>query len=309
MKVTLDLDQLLKDEKINQVEYDRLRKLATQTTGDLAFNILIAFGVVAVTAGSVTLVPSPTTAIVLGSLLLAGGIFAIQRQWMRWMILAHTCILMGVLLVGAAIIDLYPDSPGALVAVTALFALFSLVARSGLLAVLATLALSVTICARSGEPHEYALAMQEPATTVILFSIVAIGLYQVSSRVPKAYGRLAILSARTSVFLVNAGFWVGSVWGERSGETGSPWRGNVIIDERVFSVTWAIVIFTVAAWAWRRNLRWTLNTMAIFGGIHLFTQWFEYFEATPGTLLVGGLFALFIGMGLKKINSRMVNMS
>jgi hypothetical protein len=127
--------------------------------------------------------------------------------------------------------------------------------------------------------------------------------------VPKDYGRLAILSARTSVFLVNAGFWVGSIWGERSGETGSPWRGHVIIDERVFSMTWAIVIFTVAAWAWRRNLRWTVNTMAIFGGIHLFTQWFEYFDATPGTLLVGGLFALFIGMGLKKLNSRMIKMS
>jgi hypothetical protein len=174
--------------------------------------------------------------------------------------------------------------------------------------VLSTLALSVTICARSGEPHQHALAMQEPTTTVILFSIVAIGLYQLSSRVPKDYGRLAILSARTSVFLVNAGFWVGSLWGERV-ERGSPWRGEVIIDERVYAVTWAIAIFTVAAWAWRRNLRWTVNTMAIFGGIHLFTQWFEYFDATPGTLLVGGLFALFIGMGLKKLNSRMIKMS
>ena len=309
MKVTLDLDQLLKDEKITSVEYDRLKEMATQATGDLAFNILIAFGVVAVTAGSVALFPSATTAVVLGSLLLAGGTLSIQRQWARWMILAQTCTLMGVLLVGAAIIDLYPESVGALVAVTALLALFSLVARSGLLVVLATLALSVTICARSGEPHQHALAMQEPTTTVILFSIVAIGLYQLSSRVPKDYGRLAILSARTSVFLVNAGFWVGSIWGERSGETGSPWRGHVIIDERVFSMTWAIVIFTVAAWAWRRNLRWTVNAMAIFGGIHLFTQWFEYFEATPGTLLIGGLFALTIGMGLKKLNSRMGNMS
>ncbi|MBT5739119.1 MAG: hypothetical protein HOI29_11195 [Planctomycetes bacterium] len=309
MKVTLDLDQLLKDEKITPVEYDRLKEMATQATGDLAFNILIAFGVVAVTAGSVALFPSATTAVVLGILLLAGGTLSIQRQWARWMILAQTCTLMGVLLVGAAIIDLYPESLGALVAVTALLALFSLVARSGLLVVLATLALSVTICARSGEPHQHALAMQEPTTTVILFSIVAIGLYQLSSRVPKDYGRLAILSARTSVFLVNAGFWVGSIWGERSGGTGSPWRGHVIIDERVFSMTWAIVIFTVAAWAWRRNLRWTVNTMAIFGGIHLFTQWFEYFDATPGTLLVGGLFALFIGMGLKKLNSRMIKMS
>ena len=309
MKVTLDLDQLLKDEKITQVEYDRLRKLATQTTGDLAFNILIAFGAVAVTAGSLALVPTPTTAILLGSLLLAGGSFAIQRQWMRWLILAHTCILMGALLVGGAIIDMYPESQGSFAAVTALFALFSLVARSGLLAVLATVALSVTICARSGEPHSYALAMQEPTTTVILFSIVAIGLYQISSRVPQDYGRLALLSAKTSVFLVNVGFWVGSVWGERSGVPGSPWQGKIIVDERVFSVTWAIAIIAAAAWAWRRNLRWTVNTMALFGGIHLFTQWFEYFEATPGTLLVAGLFAVVIGMGLKKINSRMKNMS
>jgi len=308
MKVTLDLDQLLKDEKITPVEYDRLKEMATQATGDLAFNILIAFGVVAVTAGSVALFPSATTAIVLGSLLLAGGTLSIQRQWARWMILAQTCTLMGVLLVGAGIIDLYPESVGALVAVTALLALFSLVARSGLLAVLATLALSVTICASSSEPHQYTLDMKDPSTTVILFSIVAFGLYQLSSRVPTDYRRLAILSARTSVFLVNAGFWVGSLWGERV-ERGSPWRGEVIIDERVYAVTWAIAIFTVAAWAWRRNLRWTVNAMAIFGGIHLFTQWFVYFDATPGTLLIGGLVALIIGMGLKKLNSRMIKMS
>jgi len=32
MKVTLDLDQLLKDEKITPVEYDRLKEMATQAT-------------------------------------------------------------------------------------------------------------------------------------------------------------------------------------------------------------------------------------------------------------------------------------
>jgi hypothetical protein len=41
MKVTLDIDQLLSEEKITQAEYEKLRALAAVSTGSLAFNILI----------------------------------------------------------------------------------------------------------------------------------------------------------------------------------------------------------------------------------------------------------------------------
>ena len=51
MKVTLDLSKLLEDGKITREEHDRLAALGATGTGSLAFNILNAFGVVAVAAG------------------------------------------------------------------------------------------------------------------------------------------------------------------------------------------------------------------------------------------------------------------
>ena len=52
MKIVIDVDKLLHEGRINREEYDRLKSLAAHETGSLAFNILIAFGVVA-TAGGV----------------------------------------------------------------------------------------------------------------------------------------------------------------------------------------------------------------------------------------------------------------
>ena len=70
MKVTLDLDQLLSEEKITQIEYDKLSELAAKSTGSLAFNILIGFGVIAVSGAALALAPSPVTALVIGLLAL-----------------------------------------------------------------------------------------------------------------------------------------------------------------------------------------------------------------------------------------------
>ena len=53
MKVTLDLTKLLEDGRITRHEYDRLKQLGAAGTGSLAFNILLGFGVIAVSAGAV----------------------------------------------------------------------------------------------------------------------------------------------------------------------------------------------------------------------------------------------------------------
>ena len=52
MKVTLDLDQLLADGKITRAEYEKLGQLAAKSTGSLAFNMLIGFGVIAVSGAA-----------------------------------------------------------------------------------------------------------------------------------------------------------------------------------------------------------------------------------------------------------------
>jgi iron complex transport system permease protein len=53
LKVTIDLDQLLLEGKITQAEYDRFSQFAARSTAALAFNILIGFGVIAVSGAAV----------------------------------------------------------------------------------------------------------------------------------------------------------------------------------------------------------------------------------------------------------------
>lgn len=300
MKVTLDLDQLLNEGKISQAEYQKLSQLAAKSTGSLAFNLLIGFGVIAVSGAALALVPAPTTAIILGVFILFAGLTLLRSDSEQWKVLSNICILVGALMGGGGIVAEFEGSLGSILSVTTLFALAAIFARSTLLAVLATLMLSASIGARTGYFHaSYFLVIQEPTVTIVLFSTLAIGLYQLSKRLSAEYARIAIASARTGVFLVNFGFWVGSLWGERSNTK------ELIMSDTVFAVAWALALLATAIWSWQRNRRWVLNTVATFGGIHFYTQWFEHLGASPGTVLIAGLLALGFAVGLRSLNSKL----
>ena len=300
MKVTLDLDELLREGKITPAEYEKLSQFASQSTGTLAFNILIGFGIIAVSSAALALVPTPATGIIVGLGILALGIFLLKSELEQWTLLTNICILVGALMTGGGIIASGQGSLISIISVTFLFAVVGILVRSNLLIVLATLMLSASIGARTGYYHaSYFLVIEEPLTTVILFSLFSLGLYHLSLRLPPRYESLAITSSRTGVFLVNFGFWVGSLWGER-GE-----KGVTIIPDIVFAIAWAIALIATGIWGWRQNRRWVVNIVATFGGIHFYTQWFENLGASPGTLLIGGLLALGFAVGLRIINSKM----
>ena len=200
---------------------------------------------------------------------------------------------------GGGIVTEFKGSLLSILSVTAIFAVAGVFARSTLLAVLATLMLSASIGARTGYFHaSYFLVIQEPVITVILFSVLATGLYHLSKKLSAEYERIAIASARAGVFLVNFGFWIGSLWGER-------FEREVIISHSVFAVLWALALLVTAIWSWKRNRRWVLNTVATFGGIHFYTQWFEHLGASPGKVLVAGLLSLGFAVGLRSVNSKM----
>lgn len=300
MKVTLDLDQLLSEGKITQLEYEKLSRLAAKATGSLAFNMLLGFGVIAVSGATLALVPAPMTAIVIGLCVLFTGLALLRSGLAQWEVLANICILVGALMTGGGIVTEAKGSLLAILSVTVIFAAAGILAKSSLLAILATLCLSASLGARTGYFHaSYYLVIQEPTLTIALFSILAVGLYQLSKKLSPDYERTAIASARTGVFLVNFGFWVGSLWGERSD------KGEIIIADEVFAVLWALAIVATAIWSWRRNRRWVLNTVATFGGIHFYTQWFEHLGASPGTVLIAGLLTLGLALGLRSLNNRM----
>ena len=64
----------------------------------------------------------------------------------------------------------------------------------------------------------------------------------------------------------------------------------------------AVGLVAVGVWATRKNLRWVVNLVAIFGAIHFYTQYFETLEASAGSVLGAGVVALCIAAGLLRYN-------
>ena len=304
MKVTLDLTKLLEDGRITRHEYDRLKQLGAAGTGSLAFNILLGFGVIAVSAGAVALVPSALTGIVLGTIILGAGLGLYAAHVAQWELFAHICVLIGALGLAAGVVIEAEGAVWAFLAITVGFALTGIVARSGLLVVLAVLALSASIGARTGYMHAaYFIGVEEPALTVVAFGILALACYLVSLVLPSAFERLALQAARTSLILVNFGFWVGSLWGDQSEGLG------IRLDDGVFVVLWAAGLIAVGIWGARQNRRWVVNCAALFGAIHFYTQWFERLGANPLSVLLAGILALAIAIGIWRFNRSLFDSS
>jgi hypothetical protein len=300
MKVTIDLDKLLEEGKISQAEHDKFTQFSARGTAALAFNILVGFGVIAVSGATLALLPTPTTAIALGLVICAAGIALVYARYEQWMVLANICVVVGALLFGGGIIKAGEGSIGSFLLVAAAFAGAGVLARSWLLTVLAVFALSSCLGARTGYLHAtYFLGIQEPTLTVLLFTIFSIGTYQLSKRLAADYQGIAIAASRTGVFLVNFGFWIGSLWGDRKQ------GGEIVIADWVFAGLWAIALIAAGVWAWKRNRRWLVNVVAVFGGIHFYTQWFERLGASAETVLIAGLLALGFAIGLRALNARL----
>jgi hypothetical protein len=206
-----------------------------------------------------------------------------------------------------------PNSLASMLIVTGAFWLAAIVARSNLLMVLAVLAASACLGARTGYSHAlYSLAIFEPTLTVVLFSVLALIAYQASRRLPADYERLAITAARTSLLLINFGFWIGSLWGDplmlirsmNAKDASLAFMTKTVIPATVFSVLWAVALLGAGIWAVQVNRRWLVNLVAVFAGIHFYTQWFERLGATPLSVLLGGLVMLASAFALWMFNRR-----
>lgn len=314
MKVVLDLTKLVEEGKITQGEADKLAALAAHDTGSLAINILIGLGVVAVAGGAIALAPTPLTAIAIGVIALAIGIGVVFTHWTQWRMLANICILAGALMFGGGVIAFDDGSVRSFLVVAAVLAAAGVVARSGLLIACAVLALSSCVGARTGYMHaSYFLGIKEPTLTIVLFSVVALATYQLSKRLRAEFEGLALVAARVSLFLVNFGFWIGSLWGDRL-EWLRSFRDPSIINDYTahgeivprlwFVIAWALVLLGTGIWAVRANRRWVVTIVAIFGAIHFYTQWFERLGATPASVLIAGLITLAAAIGIWVARSR-----
>jgi hypothetical protein len=310
MKITLDISKLVEEGKLTPAEAERLETLASHETGSLGINILIGVGVVAIAAGAVALVPTPLTAVLLGAIVFAAGMVIVLNRVKQWTVLGQICLVIGALMFSGGVIVYGEGSLAAMLIVTVALTLAAIAARSSLLIALAVLAASACLGARTGYMHAvYSLAIFEPALTVVLFSALALVAYNASARLPADYERVALMAARTSVVLVNFGFWIGSLWGDplmllrgMGGKDPSLLYNSIVIPAWVFSIGWAAALIGAGVWAARANRRWLVNTAAAFGAIHFYTQWFEKLGATPASVLLGGVVMLGIALALWMFN-------
>jgi iron complex transport system permease protein len=305
MKVTLDIDKLLREGRITSAEYARLQSFAAADTGSLALNILLGFGVIATAAGTLALLHSAPASIVLGALLVFGGITLANQAPRVWGVLSSILLLVGALLTGGGILFLTDGAASGFIAVTVLLLLVGITTRSGLLVGLGTLALSPTVGAATAYGHAtYWLIIERPAVTVLLFSLLCWAAYQASLKLEPELQRLALISARCSMFLVNFGFWVGSLWGDSLGRAETRWQmGHAqAVPDWVFALGWAVALLATGVWAARENRRWVVNLVAVFGAIHLYTQYFERLGASPGSIVAAGLGAIGIALALVRYN-------
>ena len=312
MKVVLDLTRLLQDGKITQEEHDRLLGFAARETGSLAINILIGLGVIAVSGGVLALLMNATAAIVLGAVILAGGLGITYSAARQWSVLATIFTLVGALMVAGGVVALGEGNLSSLLLGTLVLTACGIAGRSSLLIGLAVLGLAGCVGAGTSYWHaSYELAITEPTVTIVLFGALALATYLASRQVGSAYEPLALMAARVSLFLVNFGFWVGSLWGDSLAlpralvhlDPGAAERA-VIVPSMVFIIGWAVALAATAAWAVKANRRWVVNLVAVFAAIHFYTQWFERLGADPLSVLAGGLLMLAFATAAWKLNQR-----
>ncbi len=301
MKIVLDLSKLREEGKINQAEYDKILKLAGESTGSLAINILIAFGVLSVAGGLLVFVPNAYGSLTIGGVLAAFGLAILYGTSKAWELLGTICVLVGTLMACGGLIALGEGSLHSLLVVAIVLAGAGVIAKSGLLVGSSVLALAACLGARTGyRMATYSLAIHEPTLTIICFSVLALVTFLISKQLKADYERLAIMAARVSVFMVNFGFWIGSLWGDRLGSAANA----VKIPSAYFSIGWAIALVAIGLWAVKENRRWVVNVAATFGAIHFYTQWFHFFGPNPLAAIGAGLLALAFAIGMWKFNQR-----
>jgi hypothetical protein len=332
MKIVLDVDKLLKEGRISQEEYSRLRQFSREATRRTAFNILVAFGVLATSGGILALHPSGLTALVMGLAALALGVALISGRFLsvkftaEWRLLGVILVIVGAVgTVGGAyyafpgLAEMVADALAVmgrfyehhtffcLSLITLLLLIASVLTKVSALAALAVFPLSAAVGNMTGYWHAtYWLEIRQPTLTICLFSVLSLAAYGLSLRVPTDYEGIAIVFSRTALFFVNFGFWVGSLWGDSLWkEPQYGWGYNpdqALIPAWVFAIGWAVALVATGLWAARANRRWVVNLLTVFGAIHFYTQLFERLGASPGAFLASGIAALGIAFFIVRYN-------
>lgn len=305
--IRLDLETLVQAGQLSPEDGARLASLALpDRRGTVAVNLLLILGAVAVAAASIALVPDPATGLLL-ALGALGGSELLRRVTAgeSLALLATALGLMGVLglagWTGWELRNAPPATPTLLI--TAILASGAIWYRSGLLAALAIIAFGAVFGAGTAYWHaSYALFMEQPTVTLIVFGLLALGLYRLRQHLPETRQSLATVAARTALLLLHFAFWIGSLWGDVLGGAQWPYEDasqpSLQVAPWVFSIGWAALALPLAI-ATRRGGFVSISGL-VFLTIHGYTQYFETFGAAPLSLLIAGITLVFLAIGASK---------
>ena len=297
MKVTLDLTQLLKDRKISKAEFDKLKALSAESTYSLLYNLLIGFGIIAVSVASLALSPSALTAIVLGLIITISGLFILKSPWQQWALISHISIVIGTLMISGGLIMFTKGSMLSYGFVSLLLFATGIGTQNHVLIALAVFSLSQLL---TQEKPSYYLRMPNAAIAAAFYSLMTIWAYAASLHRKIPYQNLALTAAKSALILANIAFWI-STWDKYFNKL------KVLgfsISPLFMAFTWAAFLILIAAWAIKKNDRWLLIVAALFGALHAYTQWFIRLSVTPATVLIAGLFTIGIALAIRHINRK-----
>jgi len=204
-----------------------------------------------------------------------------------------------------------------------------------LISALSILALAAALSSRGFyQTGAYGLAIYESTLTVVQMALLAGACLWLSSRGQEPIARHATTLGRLAFIWMNMAFWIGSLWGDKVGyhlwgpkwsdfSADPSWRAEegvrgayeaaqaaflaraTVISADAYALVWALVILGVGILAATGARRAVFNTAVTFGAIHLYTQYFERFEAAPGTVVIAGLIAIGLAYGAWRLNEWM----
>lgn len=316
MKILIDVDALEEAKVLTPKLAATLRTHAIRSTGSAAINILLAFGAIAVAAGITSLIPSAVAvAFMSAGFILLGCL--IRKRFEQWRKLGNIWMVIGALTLCGSVGYLIGNPLTSSLIAAAILFYVAYLAESRLLIALTPLALISAIGGSTGYWHAcYAISVEEPTITIILFSVLAYASWIFAKKSKGIIQSLTIVFARMCVILVNMGFWIGSLWGDNPGQL---WgdessrydinTGDYIaaaIPETAFIAAWAVVLILAGIWGAKNGRRFMVNTVATFAAIHFYTQWFENIGLSPVSVIIAGVATIAIGLGLWRYNHKVL---
>ncbi len=317
MKILIDIDELEKNGVVTPQLASALRSHAVRDTGSTAINMLLAFGAIAIAVGLLSLIPSSGFAAFFGVGFILLGWLVRKQYAAQWGKLASIWMITGALVLSGSVGVITNQPFKTPLIAAAILAFVSVIAESSLLIALVPLAIIAAIGGSTGYWHAcYAISIKEPTLTIVLFSALAYGAWQLAKSQTGLYQSLAVVFARMCIILVNFGFWIGSLWGDTPGKI---WNdpsamsyyshANQYIHEVVFIIGWAIALLLTGVWSAKHGRRFMVNTVAVFGAIHFYTQWFDHLGLHAISVIIAGVATVAFGLGLWSYNKRVLSSS